>query len=481
MNSVWAYAIVGLHLFIRSATANKLVCYFTKWSQYRTGVGRYLPGDIDPWLCTHLVYAFAVVNYANEITENEWKEHTLYRQFNELKNSNPQLKTLLSVRDDSQGAQFSSMLSSEASRQSFIRSTISFLRAHGFDGLDLDRPFPVSGGSSAQDKIRFSLLSKELLESYKAEGQGRPRLLLSAAVTADTDAIDLGYEIPEISKYLDFISVKTHDFWRGPDRGTYHHSPLFCDSLDKNTSVDYVMQYWITRGAPAQKLLLGLASHGRSFTLTSAATGKGAPVRGPGMPGPYTQQLRIWSYYEICLFLRGALVSWIDGQSVPYAVKGGEWVGFDNQDSYDAKVGYLKNRSFGGVALWTLDMDDFTGQFCGLGKYPLVSHLKRMLNIEPQYPIAVVTPLPHQHCSQNNTVAYQRDGFCSRKLDGLYLRSENPKTFYRCLLRHTYVTRCHTDAQANNRGGVIMARGGVALARVAEAALLHMFFVWSPW
>jgi GH18 family chitinase len=49
-------------------------------------VGRYLPGDIDPWLCTHLVYAFAVVNYANEITENEWKEHTLYRQFNELKN-----------------------------------------------------------------------------------------------------------------------------------------------------------------------------------------------------------------------------------------------------------------------------------------------------------------------------------------------------------------------------------------------------------
>ena len=54
------------------------------------------------------------------------------------------------------------MLSSEASRQSFIRSTISFLRAHGFDGLDLDRPFPVSGGSSAQDKIRFSLLSKVL-------------------------------------------------------------------------------------------------------------------------------------------------------------------------------------------------------------------------------------------------------------------------------------------------------------------------------
>ena len=59
------------------------------------------------------------------------------------------------------------------------------------------------------------------------------------------------------------------------------------------------MQYWLTRGAPAHKLLLGLASHGHSFTLSSAATGTGAPARGPGMPGPYTQQMSIWSYYEV--------------------------------------------------------------------------------------------------------------------------------------------------------------------------------------
>jgi hypothetical protein len=49
------------------------------------------------------------------------------------------------------------------------------------------------------------------------------------------------------------------------------------------------------------------------------------------------------------LFLRGALVSWIDGQSVPYAVKGGEWVGFDNQDSYDAKVSQI-------TLIWIVDM-----------------------------------------------------------------------------------------------------------------------------
>lgn len=41
---------------------------------------------------------------------------------------------------------------------------------------------------------------------------------------------------------------------------------------------------------------------------------------------------------QICSFLGGASVWWVDGQSVPYAVKGDQWVGFDNWDSYNAKV-----------------------------------------------------------------------------------------------------------------------------------------------
>ena len=40
----------------------KVVCYFTNWSWYRQGVGKFLPEHIDPELCTHIVYAFAVLN-----------------------------------------------------------------------------------------------------------------------------------------------------------------------------------------------------------------------------------------------------------------------------------------------------------------------------------------------------------------------------------------------------------------------------------
>lgn len=40
----------------------KVVCYFTNWAWYRQGHGKYLPSDIDPDLCTHIIYGFAVLN-----------------------------------------------------------------------------------------------------------------------------------------------------------------------------------------------------------------------------------------------------------------------------------------------------------------------------------------------------------------------------------------------------------------------------------
>ncbi|KAL1265732.1 hypothetical protein QQF64_003759 [Cirrhinus molitorella] len=61
-------------------------CYFTNWSQYRPGIGKYTPANVDPFLCTHLLYAFAMINYANELGQlRVWTMR------------NPHLKTLLAV------------------------------------------------------------------------------------------------------------------------------------------------------------------------------------------------------------------------------------------------------------------------------------------------------------------------------------------------------------------------------------------------
>ena len=39
-----------------------LVCYYGSWAAYRPGDGKFLATDIDPHLCTHLVYSFIGLN-----------------------------------------------------------------------------------------------------------------------------------------------------------------------------------------------------------------------------------------------------------------------------------------------------------------------------------------------------------------------------------------------------------------------------------
>lgn len=94
------------------------------------------------------------------------------------------------------------------------------------------------------------------------------------------------------------------------------------------------------KGAPREKLTLGIPFFGRSFTLTNPDYWMpGSQVRGLGKEGFFTQDSGFLAYFEICDMI--SRENWnVNSDSVdsPFAVKEDQWIGYDDSKSILNKV-----------------------------------------------------------------------------------------------------------------------------------------------
>lgn len=47
------------------AGGKKVVCYFTNWAYYRPDPYKFVPENIDPALCSHIIYTYASLDTAD--------------------------------------------------------------------------------------------------------------------------------------------------------------------------------------------------------------------------------------------------------------------------------------------------------------------------------------------------------------------------------------------------------------------------------
>ncbi|VEN35164.1 unnamed protein product, partial [Callosobruchus maculatus] len=303
-NVIFALVCLAVCVQLSSGKTKRVVCYHASWSWQRLGDGKFEVENIDPNLCTHLIYAFVGLNADGTIKVLDKRmdvENGNFKKFNALKQRNPKLITIVAIGGWEESATFSPVVSDPKLRATLVTSAVKFMQTYGFNGFDLDWEFPAQRGGKKSDKENFSKLLKELRAAFDKHG-----FLLSAAVNGVGSSVDTSFEVPVLNKYLDMINVMSYDYHGTWDENkvTGHHSGLYPSAVDvtaaaKQLNVDASIRGWIQRGADPQKINLGVPFYGRSFTLTNPSNpALGAPISGPGKPGPYQKDSGSLGYDE---------------------------------------------------------------------------------------------------------------------------------------------------------------------------------------
>lgn len=337
------------------ADAPRLVGYYTSWSAYNG----YTPDKVPASQLTHLNYAFANIGSDLKIALGDASvDPANFTRLLALKQANPQLQTLISVGGWTWSGRFSDVALTDASRTAFANSCVDFIIRYGFDGVDIDWEYPVSGGLAGNvtrtaDKQNFTLLLAKLRERLDIRGAADNRSYLLTIAGGCGPLFVMNTELGSLHQYLDFANIMTYDIHGSWDSRTDFHAPLYRDpaSPQSQWSVADGVNLWLNAGVPAAKIVVGVPFYGYQYSGVTNANN--------GLYQTYSSVTTI-SYQNIvknCLNAGGYTRYFNPAAQSPWLFNGSTFINYDDAQSIAAKAEYVLNQALGGAMVWEMSQD----------------------------------------------------------------------------------------------------------------------------
>ncbi|PWN40465.1 hypothetical protein IE81DRAFT_349202 [Ceraceosorus guamensis] len=368
----------------------EMVGYWSSWAQYYgedpgtpacKKEDKHLPENINPFLFTHINYAFAFVSNTNfTIIPHELDDEDLSKRLNNwMKSNNPRSRTSLSLGGwtftDGPGRftggidysqVFSQLVSTRSNREIFIDSCIDWCRRLGFDGIDLDWEYvgDTSRGGSTSDGANFLTLLQEMRAAFRSEASssGKAELLITVAAPADPAKVAL-FDIKACQEYIDWYNLMSYDFYGNWDPTIDSTAPVY-DTFKPTWSFDSAIHLYLDAGVSASKINAGLPAYGRVWTLQDVTRNTPGSQGGPGTAGRCTGLAGYMGWFEIVEILNvkdrlttgDEVFKYVPGDGA-YATFDDQWVGFDDSRSVAEKVALIKQYGLRGGMIWAVDLD----------------------------------------------------------------------------------------------------------------------------
>jgi chitinase len=269
--------------------------------------------------------------------------------FIQIKERHEYLKLILSIGGGAASQNFAAVAASAATRDNFGRSARGLVEASGFDGIDSESfiqlwDLPLTSIQVDWEHPSDPEQGRNFLALLAAVRLHLPddRYLLTAALPAGQWALQ-NIDLYKAQDYLDLINLMAYDFTGSWTPKAGHHAQLFPGNANEpsgSAAVDYV----ISTGFPAAKILLGVPTYGRSFL---GASGPGHSYTGHG------GDEGIFEYKQLP---RQGAEEIVNTRVVAAFCVGGDggFVTYDNPETVKMKANYCKEKGLGVRLLMSL-------------------------------------------------------------------------------------------------------------------------------